>query len=46
MLLMIYSLCDVIVDAISANFALWNDWSVIETGLGEIGLNYVFGNIA
>ena len=50
MLPMIYSLFDVRVDMISANFALWNDWSVIETRLKQdwdkIGLNYVFGNIA
>ena len=39
MLLMIYSLFDVRVDVISANFALWNDWD-------KIGLNYSFGSIA
>ena len=49
-LLMIDSLFDVGADMISAKFALWNDWSVIETRLKQdwdkIGLNYVFGNIA
>ena len=47
LLLIIYSLFDVRVDIISANFALW---SVIETrlkqGWDKIGLNYVFSNIA
>ena len=33
LLLMIHSLFDVRVDMISAKFALWNDLSVIETGL-------------
>ena len=50
MLLMIDSLFDMRVDVISVNFALWNDWSVIETRLKQdwdkIGLNYVFCNVA
>ena len=50
MLLMIHSLFDVRVDMISANFALWNNWSVIEVRLKQDWdknwLNYVFSNIA
>ena len=34
-MLMIYSLFDVRVDVISANFALWNYWSVIEVRLKQ-----------